>query len=124
MPERGEDRLLDVGVVDTDRAAAELLAVPDDVVGLCPRRAGVVGVELARRRGERMVQRVPALLLLVPLHQRPVDDPDEPVLALGSIRPKRSARSSRIWPSTASATGRLVGDEQEQVALLGAEALG
>ena len=46
-PERGEDLLLDLGVVDTDRAAAELLAVPDDVVGLRQRRARVVGIELA-----------------------------------------------------------------------------
>ena len=29
-PERGEDRLLDVGAVDTDRAATQLLAVPDE----------------------------------------------------------------------------------------------
>src|SRR3954465_13374229 len=81
-PGGGEDRPLHLGVVDTDRAAAELLAVPDDVVGLRPRRARVLEVKVARRRRERVVHRVPALPLLVPLHQRPVDDPDQPVLVL------------------------------------------
>src|ERR1044072_9114525 len=74
---RGEDRLLDVGAVDADRAAAKLLAVPDDVVGKRSRLARILRVELAVWRRERMVQRVPATLLLIPLHQRPVDDPDQ-----------------------------------------------
>ena len=110
--------------MDADRAAAHLLAVPDHVVGERPRRAGVVGVELAGGRGERMVQRVPALLLRVPLHQRPVDDPDQAVLALGDQVEALGRGRARSWPSTASATAALVGDEQQQVALLGAEALG
>ena len=61
-PERGEDLLLHVGAVDADRAAAHLLAVPDQVVGERAGGAGIVGVELAGGRRERVVQRVPALL--------------------------------------------------------------
>ena len=110
-------------VGDTDRAAAELLAVPDDVVGERPGGAGVVGVELARGRGERVVQRVPALLVLVPLEQRPVDDPEEPLLAVGDQLEALGEVEPQLGRAPRSATGRLVGDDQQQVALLGAERL-
>ena len=87
-----------------------------------PRRPGVAGVELPGRRRERVVQRVPALLLGVPLHQRPVDDPDQLVLvlvdqaeALGQVDPHLAEH--RVGDLA------LVGDQQQQVALLGAEPL-
>ena len=91
--ERGEDLLLHVGVVDTDRAAAELLAVPDDVVGERPRRARVVGVELAGGRGERVVQRVPAPLASFHSSSGQSTIQTRSVSPSG-IRSKRSARSS------------------------------
>ena len=53
-----EDPLLHVAAVDTDRPAADLVAVADHVVGVRERRAGVgvEGVEeLGLRRGERVV---------------------------------------------------------------------
>src|SRR6476659_7738696 len=52
LEQEAEDRLLRLRVVDTNRAAAQLLAVPDDVVGLGAGGARVLGVELTRRRGE------------------------------------------------------------------------
>ena len=85
-----EDPLLDVAAVDTDRAAADLVAVADDVVGVGQRRArvGVEGVERLRlRRGERVVHRGPGAgadgdvaargRVDGRLEQRRVDDPEE-----------------------------------------------
>src|SRR5215217_4865116 len=68
---------LDFRIVDADRAPTNFPSVPDDVVGLRPRRARIVRIELAVRRGEGMVVRVPALLLGVPADERPVDDPGD-----------------------------------------------
>src|SRR4051794_2736850 len=47
---RGEDPALCLGVADTDRTAAHLLPVPDEVIGMgpCPTRA--LRVEVAARR--------------------------------------------------------------------------
>ena len=49
IPSASKTCALHVGVADADRAAADLPAVPDDVVGQGPRRARVVGSKLARR---------------------------------------------------------------------------
>ena len=69
-----------------------------------------------------MVERVPALLLGVPLEQRPVDDPDQAVLpgrdqveALGELDPQ--------LPEDGVGDAAAIGDDQEQVPLLGAEPL-
>src|SRR4051794_98648 len=63
-PDRVEDLLLHLARVDTDRPSAELPSVHHDVVGAAPPRARV-GVEVAGGRGERVVERVPAALVLV-----------------------------------------------------------
>src|SRR5690606_26244021 len=58
-----EDALLDVALVDTDRTAADFVAVAHDVVcvGKCRSRIGVEGVhELWLRAGERMVHSGPS----------------------------------------------------------------
>ena len=65
-------------VVDTDRAAADLGAVADEVVGVGPHATGVAVQVLyvfELGRGERMVHGVVTLGLVVPLEQREVDDP-------------------------------------------------
>src|SRR5205085_12062705 len=83
-PYRVEHLPLDLGAVDTDGATAHLPAVPDHVVGAAlpaPR----VAVEVASGCGERVVHRVPARLVLVPLDHREVDDPEE-IVALGGRR--------------------------------------
>ena len=85
-----EHALLHVAAVDTDRPAADLVAVADDVVGVGERRAGVgvEGVEELRlRRGEGVVHRRPGAGadrdvtggdgLRGRLEQRRVDDPEE-----------------------------------------------
>ena len=87
------------------------------------RRPGRSGSSSPVGRGERMVERVPALLVLVPLEQRPVDDPaaarcasaSDQVEALGQV-------AAAAAPSTRVGDRRLVGDDEQQVALRGAEA--
>lgn len=73
-----EDLRLQFGVVDTDRAAADLRAVADEVVGVGAHAARIafeVLHVLGFGRGEGVVHGVEALRLLVPLEHREVDDP-------------------------------------------------
>ena len=66
--------------MDTDRTAADLVAVQHDIVRLCANLAGI-GVEqrkvLVHRTCERMVHRNEAVLLLAPLQEREFDDPQK-----------------------------------------------
>ena len=82
-----EHPLLHVAAVDTDRPAADLVAVADDVVGVGQRRAGV-GVEGVDRlrlgRGERVV------------HGRP----------RAASRPRRRRRPARPRPARTAARRR------------------
>ena len=94
-----EDPLLHVLAVDTDRAAADLVAVADDVVGLGQRarRGRCRRCRASWRRGERVVHRGPGAAadrdvarggrLVGGLEQRRVDDPER-----SSRRPRRSGR--------------------------------
>src|SRR5690606_38895063 len=78
QPEDLEHAGLDVGAVDPDRAAADLVAVEDEVVGLGEdlARVGRQQVELVEaRRGERVMGADVAALAL--LEQREVGDPEE-----------------------------------------------
>ena len=83
--ERAEHLALHVLAMDPHRAAAELDAVQDDVVGLGDAAAGIglepVLVAVLRAR-ERMVHRAPALRGLVVLEHREVDHPERLPLAL------------------------------------------
>ena len=84
-----EHLLLQLRVVDTDRTAADLRAVADEVVGVGPHATGVAVQVLyvfELGRGERMVHGVVTLGLVVPLEQREVDDPQ---------RSDRSVKSGR-----------------------------
>ncbi len=119
--QRGEDLALQAGVADTDRAAAHLLAVPDQVVGEGAGAAGVGRVEVGGRRSEGVMQRVPAALV-VRLHQRPVDDPEQGVAALGDEVELGREVESELGEHGVGDLG-LVGDDEQQVALLGAEPL-
>src|SRR5207249_2956875 len=68
-PQRVEDALLNLAAVDTDRASAELPAVEHDVVRAAPPGCRI-RFEVARRRGERVVERIEPALLLVPSEHR------------------------------------------------------
>ncbi len=77
-----EHPLLDLGVVNTDGASAEFVAVEHEVVGIGADLGDVlllvaeVPVQVLRFRGrEWMVHGIPAVLLLVPLKEREVHDP-------------------------------------------------
>src|SRR5579859_2290464 len=83
--QRTEHPGLNLLSVYAHRASADFPAVQHHVVGLGERGAGV-GIEerlvTVHGAGERMMQRVPALFVLVPLEHREVDDPQRtPVLA-------------------------------------------
>ena len=111
--------LLQVGAVDADRAAAGLVAVDDEVVGLRQHRAGI-GLQqrlvLRPRRREDVVLGHPALLVRVEVVGREVDDPGERPGALGDqlealrqVRPQRAEHALHHRP--------LVGGEEDRVAL-------
>ncbi len=99
QPEQAEHLGLRLAIVDTNAAAAELPAVEDDVVGLGQHlaRIGLEQVQiLFARRGERVVHRVPALLVGVPVEQREVGDPEQLPLAFrNQVLPS--------WPPAAAA---------------------
>ncbi len=118
-----EDALLHVAAVDTDRPAADLVAVADDVVGVGQRRAGVgvEGVEeLGLRRGERVVHGGPRAGadgdvagrdgIRGGLEQRRVDDPqeaprrlvDEPAAPADLERGRRRAGRARLFVAPAA----------------------
>src|SRR5215218_8437008 len=107
--DRLEDLALHVGCVDADRAAADLRAVPDEVVGTAAPGARIA-VEVPARGGERMVERVPAPLLHVPAEHREIGYPDEVVAVLGhaDVETQLAENPRR--------DGRLVGDGEDRVA--------
>ena len=110
-----------------DRAAAELGAVDDEVVGARAQRARVGEVELGRRRAAG-AGAVNGWCIAV---QRALGSSYSNIgksttqstsWRAWSISPKRSPSSSRSAPSACAATARAVGDEQQQVAVAGARA--
>src|SRR5204862_5591628 len=78
--EQRENAALHRRVVDSDAATADFAAIEDEVVRLRPYMAGI-GDErvdvLVVRRSERVMHRVVALRLRVPLQQGEVHDPGE-----------------------------------------------
>ena len=115
-----EDRCLVVAAVVADAAAAELVAVADEIVLLGPDGAGIgvqQGAVLLEEPGERVVGRVPALLLLVPLEQRELVDP-----AIGEhVRVGQAEPLAELVAERRERLGddrRLVGDDKHQIARL------
>ena len=78
MAEQLKHQLLDVPLVDSDAAAAQLDAVEHDVVGV---GADTAGIALHTRkvlgfgRGKGMMHGIPATFVFVPLDQREVEPP-------------------------------------------------
>ena len=97
--ERLEHAVLHLGAVDPDAAAAQLRPVQHEVVRARPRGRRLRLEQLQRlvgRRGERMVQRVPAALVVVPLDQREVGHPQR-----CATRPRARGRSAPPAPGAA-----------------------
>jgi hypothetical protein len=69
-----------------------------------------------------MIEGIPALLVLVPLDQRPVHDPGELVRS-GIDQPKALAQARSERAQDGRRDGRGVSHEQQHVALGGAERL-
>ena len=131
-----EDPLLHVAPVDTDRAAADLVAVADHVVGVGERRprVGVEGVEeLGLRRGERVVDGRPRTSahrdvtgrdgIRRRLEQRRVDDPEE---APRRLVDEAAAPADLQARGAEERAGRLggAGGEEHAVARLGPDVCG
>src|SRR3954454_24281592 len=75
-PQGAEHTLLELRRVDTNRSPADLPPVPHHVVGAAapgPR----IGVEVAGGRREGVVERVVALLVLIPLEHWEVEHPED-----------------------------------------------
>lgn len=126
--DRVERPLLHLALVDTDRTAAQLRAVEDQVVGVGQGRARV-GVEggqrLGGRGGERVVHRVPALelalVVLDRLEHREVDDPEEGPLRL--VDQLAAAADLQAGGAQQLLRGALLaGREEDRVAVLGTAA--
>ena len=83
---------------------------------------GSSGFDLALECGERVMERRPAPLLLVPLEQRPVDDPAEGVGARRDLPPALGEAHAHHAEHPVR-DRRLVGNDQQQVALLRAKRL-
>ena len=118
--ERGEYLPLDVAVVDADAAAAQLLAVHDQVIGPRAQRQqflDVLGVEVgAVRRGERMVAGGDASLL-GGLEQRELRDPDR-IEGVGGNQAEAVRQMQAQLPERRGDDGiRGIGDHDEDVAV-------
>src|SRR5439155_26802756 len=75
--EQLEHALLNLALVDTDRAAPDLDAVEHQVVGARAQARRLI--EVTRRRREGMVRGIPPLLVGVPEEGRELDDPEDVV---------------------------------------------
>src|SRR5688572_11168747 len=121
--ERVEDARLELLLVDPERAAADLDAVDDEVVGVGDRRAGTARDELlraGRRPRERMVDGRPARLVLFPLEHREVGYPDEAPGALVD-QAELAAEMEAERPEHPRRDRRLAGREEDRGAGLAAE---
>src|SRR6266542_1105943 len=84
-PHRAEDPLLQLRVVDPDRARSELPPAPDEVVRLSHRPPRIRLDQLlvaGPDARERVVAERPALTVLVPLEDREIGDPEKLVARL------------------------------------------
>ena len=113
-------------VVDTDRTAADLGAVADEVVGVGAYAAGVavyILYVLQLGRGEGMVHGVIALRLVVPLEEREVHDPERREL----FRVAQSQLLGHFQTQGAELRQRLellAAEDEDHVSGLGAAAVG
>ena len=115
--EDAEHPLLQLGVVDTDRAAGELDAVEHDVVGERARRRRIAVEQrqvLGVRMGERVMHGAEAALVRAPLDQRKVGHPQQPV-AFGPVTILLGERHAQLTQRRRRARARR-GDQQREVA--------
>ncbi|MNS96303.1 hypothetical protein D3C72_1305950 [compost metagenome] len=120
--EQLEHRALHVGAVDTDRTAADFIAVEHHVVAARNGRL-CIGAQLGdvvhRRRGEGVMQGDVALRFLVPLEHREVGDPQRRPAVGDQVEVLAGLQAQR-----AHEVGHLVvaaGTEEHDVAVAGAD---
>src|SRR6185369_1967746 len=116
--QHGENSLLHLWSMNSDRSTAELVPVEHHVVSLSPHALGSALEErqvLVPRRGERMMYGSPPLLLDAPFKERKVGDPqeaptrtiDEPEL-VPELQPKQ--------PRRLGGHALFVGHQEQQIA--------
>jgi len=125
-PERGEHLPLQIGLVDSQAAAAEFESIEDDVVGDRADAGEFTGFEFGKvpghRPGEGVVNGVPAVFLGVPAQERKLGDPQEielrrigdELLKLGDAKPHAAEDFANRLPRA--------GAEEDEIALLDAQA--
>lgn len=118
--------LLQLRVVDTERTAAHLDAVADEVVGLGAHLLGMLVQEreiVGVGHGEGMVGGHEALLLVAPLEEREIDDPQ----TFEDILVSQSEAVAHLQTKRAKLDARLVGvvarEDEHEVAVLGSRGL-
>ena len=103
--EEVEHLRLDVGLMDPEGAAAELVAVHNQVIRIRKGVAGIVGerlLPLLDRPCERMVLGCPTPLVLVPLEHREVGHPEERERVVGD----QAEVIAQLEPQCAEDSGR------------------
>src|SRR3954447_15397613 len=118
-----EDPRLDVGLVDPDGAASELLAVSDEVVSVRKRARGVLVealLEAGSRPRERVVHGGPALVLLRPFEHREIRDPNQ-VPRLLVDQPELAAQMKAKCPEDAGDHGGPISGEKDGLPRVAAE---
>ena len=119
-PKNLKHLLLDIVLVDTDRASADLKAVQGNIIGLCPdtARIGVYFIPvLFHRHGERMVHRHKPVFLIGPLQQREFHNPQEVEIILpnqSELVTEMQTKLTQNIPDNFIA----VGGKQKQIPLL------
>ena len=119
-----ENFLLQCGLVDADRASAELHAVQDHVIMLTAHRLRIAVEQrrvLNHRRRERVVRGDVTLPLLIVAHEREIDDPEEiPLAGRDAELPAFHEQLRRLEPGAAKDGARARprgGGEEDDVAV-------
>ena len=117
---------LDGLVVDPDGAATDFDAVDDHVVGVCADRTGV-GVDevevVGLRRGERVVHRVEAAGVLVPLEEGEVEDPQW-AEDLGVAQAQLGTEQEAEFAELLAGAVEFAAEQEQQIAGSGAGVVG
>ena len=116
---------LQILVMDSDRTAAQLYAVQNDIIGVCLdcQRIGIQKLQLIQlRAGERVMHRLERMVFFVLFEHREVNDPQQIVLIIvqksHSLRTFSSEETQRIIGYL-----RPVGTDKDQVVCLRVEHL-
>ncbi len=119
--EHFEHLLLDIILMDTHAAAADLSAVQHDIIGLCTYAARIridILQILFHRHCERMMHRRVAVLLIGPLKQRELRNPEEVEFILVQKTKLTADLDTKCTECRIDCLVLRIGNKQEQIARL------